>query len=548
MRLDPVFESFYVLGSLWTGLAGPQGCPASPPDWPRAAYAAAGTPRPVVSAGVTAFVNVNVVPMDTERVLPNQTVLVEGGRITALGPASQIKVPAGAVQIDGRGQYLMPGLGEMHALHGPPSTEQQRRNHQNHISPWLADGVTMVRLAAAGEKQHIDSVDKDKVPSAPPTLEQVRRPYQDSTVLLPRIYMSPPLRRPAGLIPRDSLVAYLTAAKAAGYRHVGVLVERYPYKRDPQTTSYFTAVVAAARQLDLPVATHTHRLLPEEILALGSTGGSIEHIQMFYEEKDKQRLPDMSLETMRSIAAALRRAGMWVTPTLECHLRLSKPAVHPAMRQIVKTLQDEGVGLFLGVDTWGRSVHDELKALVRAGLTPYQALVTGTRNPAAFYKILDSAGTVAVGKRADLVLLYGNPLADIRHAREPAGVMLDGRWLDRAALDRVVFRSPKTWLEAALGLHPLDMPYTKDTNNVAHKALLQALADSLEAVAPSDRAAAAQLGQRFTAALGVMRTRLTPEEHEFFDPFARMWLREQARQGRPGTIPGVAPTPVAPTP
>ena len=73
--------------------------------------------------------------------------------------------------------------------------------------------------------------------------------------------------------------------------------------------------------------------------------------------------------------------------------------------------------------------------LVAAGLTPYQALVSGTRNVAAFAGTLDSTGTVAVGKRADLVLLFGNPLADIGVAAGPAGVMVGGRWLARTALD-----------------------------------------------------------------------------------------------------------------
>jgi imidazolonepropionase-like amidohydrolase len=78
----------------------------------------------------------------------------------------------------------------------------------------------------------------------------------------------------------------------------------------------------------------------------------------------------------------------------------------------------------------------ELAALVRAGLTPYQALTTGTRNFVVFLQALDEIGTVAVGKRADLVLLSGNPLEDIRHTAEPAGVMLGGQWLAREVIDR----------------------------------------------------------------------------------------------------------------
>ena len=70
---------------------------------------------PGTPVGVIAFVDVAVVPMDQEVVLADQTVLVQGGRITAMGPARRVRIPAGAVRIDGRGKYLIPGLSDMHA-------------------------------------------------------------------------------------------------------------------------------------------------------------------------------------------------------------------------------------------------------------------------------------------------------------------------------------------------------------------------------------------------------------------------------------------------
>jgi adenine deaminase len=73
---------------------------------------------------------------------------------------------------------------------------------------------------------------------------------------------------------------------------------------------------------------------------------------------------------------------------------------------------------------------------VRAGLTPYQALLTGTRHPAEYFHARDSAGTVAVGKRADLVLLTGNPLADVANVEQPAGTMIGGRWLSREMVEQ----------------------------------------------------------------------------------------------------------------
>lgn len=102
---------------------------------------------------------------------------------------------------------------------------------------------------------------------------------------------------------------------------------------------------------------------------------------------------------------------------------------------LVGALNAAGVRLLLGTDAQnpfvvpGFSVHDELAMLVEAGLTPYEALRAGTAAPAEFLGAPDESGAVAEGKRADLLLLNGNPLDDVAHARLPAGVMTRGRWL-----------------------------------------------------------------------------------------------------------------------
>jgi imidazolonepropionase-like amidohydrolase len=83
----------------------------------------------------------------------------------------------------------------------------------------------------------------------------------------------------------------------------------------------------------------------------------------------------------------------------------------------------------------GFSIHRELRFLVLAGLTPYEALVTGTRNVATFLGRPAGDGTVGAGARADLVLVHGNPLEDIGNTTRIAGVMIGGRWLPREAID-----------------------------------------------------------------------------------------------------------------
>jgi hypothetical protein len=117
-----------------------------------------------------------------------------------------------------------------------------------------------------------------------------------------------------------------------------------------------------------------------------------------------------------------------------------------ALHHVIKALQAGGVGLLSGTDAGsvafipylvpGFALYHELAALVVSGLTPYQALATSTRNVAVYYGTLNESGTVAVGKRADMVLLEANPLVDIRNTTRIAGVMHDGRWFDRKTLDR----------------------------------------------------------------------------------------------------------------
>jgi hypothetical protein len=112
-------------------------------------------------------------------------------------------------------------------------------------------------------------------------------------------------------------------------------------------------------------------------------------------------------------------------------------------RQIVRELDAAGAKLLVGSDspqafmTPGDAVHRELEAFVAAGLTPFRALLAATRNPAEYLGISDSSGTVAVGKRADLVMVASNPLDRIGNVRTVVGVMSAGRWYDSSTLETI---------------------------------------------------------------------------------------------------------------
>jgi imidazolonepropionase-like amidohydrolase len=117
-------------------------------------------------------------------------------------------------------------------------------------------------------------------------------------------------------------------------------------------------------------------------------------------------------------------------------------------RTLLKTLADSGARLLMGTDSPqmfnvpGFALHRELLLMQEAGLSPYQILESGTKNVATYaaqdLKLDGNFGTVAVGNRADLILLEANPLADVRNVARRSGVMVRGRWLPVAELDRLL--------------------------------------------------------------------------------------------------------------
>jgi imidazolonepropionase-like amidohydrolase len=114
------------------------------------------------------------------------------------------------------------------------------------------------------------------------------------------------------------------------------------------------------------------------------------------------------------------------------------------LEEMVSPLHRGGVDFLAGTDLIrpyifpGFSLHDELALLVKAGLTPMEALQAATRNPAMFLGKLNELGTIQEGKLADLVLLDANPLEDIHNTQKIRAVILNGRLLDRGELDKLL--------------------------------------------------------------------------------------------------------------
>ncbi len=432
--------------------------------------AAAGSDHARAAPAPYAFVNVNVIPMDSQVVLASQTVIIEEGRISKIGPADETRLPPDTQEIRGDGLYLMPGLAEMHA-HVPGLSDPD--NLDRILFLYVAHGITVVR-GMLGEADHLD----------------LRRQLALGHRMGPRLYTSGPSLNGRSVNGPVDAGSKVRQQQLAGYDFV---------KLHPGLDlREFRAIDRVADELGIPYAGHVGLLIGvPEALRLGQA--SIDHLDGYLQAlvpKDTV-YPDaanglfgfglaglIDEAQIEPLAKATAKAGVWIVPTqtlLEHRVlppAASEMARRPEMayvptatvaswsksknailnnpdydqadaerfialrRRLIKVLHDQGAGLLLGSDAPqvfnvpGIAAHQELELLVAAGLTPYQALQTGTVNPARYFGAEDQFGRVREGLSADLILLAGNPLADIRNTRNIRGIMLKGQWLDQEQLNQ----------------------------------------------------------------------------------------------------------------
>jgi imidazolonepropionase-like amidohydrolase len=422
---------------------------------------AASLAQPQAQTPTIAFVGVTVLPMDKDATIPNQTVIVRDGNIASVGAAGA-ELPAGAVRVDGKGKFLMPALAEMHAH--IPGGQQPDSAIERTLFLYAANGITTIR-GMLGDPRHL----------------VYREKAAKREVVSPRIYTSGPSFNGKTAASSEAAVSAVVAQKAAGYD----LLKIHPgVPRDA-----FDAMAAKADELKIPFAGHVpaavglHRALEAKYRSIDHLDGYVEALvtnpdqsQVFgvnlVGQVDETKLP--------ALVKTTRTAGTWQVPTevlLVNWLNDVSPetmAAWPEMKhvpaetvagwvkqkqgflakfaaadrqkllalrkKIIKALHDGGVPFALGSDapqTWnvpGFSAHRELQALVAAGLTPYQALRTGTANIGTYFGTND--GVIAAGRRADLLLLDANPLQDITNSTRIAGVVVNGRWLSKADIEK----------------------------------------------------------------------------------------------------------------
>lgn len=420
-----------------------------------------------------AFWNVSVIDLDAGSALPGMVVEVSNGRIMRVEPAVGAR-PKNATIVNGTGRYLIPGLWDTH-VHLTKLGEAA-------LPAFLANGVTSVRdmgsdLAEVLRwRREIESGARPgpRIKTAGQILESranVERMKREQTVEpVDRI------RIPVGT-PEEAHVAVGRLADAgADFLKVRTVAD----------AATFSAIAAAARARGLKLTGHAVAR-PDELI--DARMASVEHLLTFPPLDSSPEQRRVLFERMRdagvrmgtttvnlenSVFVPYETAVAWLRddprrryvgrylaadwaeqveekkgPEAARALEMFVKAA-PAVFRDLREMHAAGVKFLAGSDAAvvfvypGFSLHGELESLVRnVGLTPANALRAAIANPAEFFGLERELGSIRPGYRADLVLLDGNPLEDIRHTQHLAGVMRDGQWLDRQALDGLLERAAR---------------------------------------------------------------------------------------------------------
>lgn len=422
---------------------------------------------------VRVFTGVTVLPMDTDRVLTDRTVLVSDGRISAVGDAGSVAIPPNALRIDGRGQYLVPGMADLHVhLRGADEYES-----------YVANGVTTV--------MHLGSS-----PRHARELLSHRDEIRAGTRHGPNIYTTE--RIIDGDPPASNSAHRISTPDAARAQVATIGKDGFDFIKTYNNVSeeVFAATVAEARKQGLPVFGHIPRNFAPATAFAGGLDAVVHTEEFFFTwfrgprsivNMDRSYRADLS--TLPELVALLQEHDVAVMPNLsftytnfvmwdglenlwnDPEVRYLHPDTlfgwqvsninrreeienfvvrgqwkYDLMQELTREFQKAGILQVLATDASapglfpGKSAHRELTELVKAGLTNFEVLAIATRNAGEFVqRYIDSEarfGQLLPGYRADFVLLADNPLEDVRNMRSIRGVAVNGRWQDQAALQR----------------------------------------------------------------------------------------------------------------
>ena len=445
------------------------------------------TSRTALTPGVVAITGATVVTMTRDSVLRDATVLVRDGRIAAVGPSARVTIPRGARRIDGRGKFVIPGLADMHA--------------HLYADEWVADSIAPYELAVM--LAHGTTTARLMIGTA--THRRLRRSIERGETVGPQLWIASPQvsgdSSANTYIVRstDDARRAVRMASDSGYDFVKLTTNIPPEVYDAivdeaaqrriRLVGHVDARVGVARALRAKQQIEHLDNYMESVLADGAPSRASVSDVGAYRLANWATLDHVDDRKVEAIAGATARAGVYVTPTIAFfHLWFatqqsdetvrSRPDyahIPPRMRDLyergrtrywsnppsaerraryiavrnrmVRAIVDSGGAVMAGSDApgglmgYGWTLHRELEMLVAAGLTPWQALEAATVVPARFLGAESQFGSIATGRRADLIVLDADPLRDIRNSTRIATVMIGGRVLERAERDASIERA-----------------------------------------------------------------------------------------------------------
>lgn len=422
----------------------------------------AGCSTPAWAQDAVAITHVSVIDGTTATPRADQTVLIRGNRIASVRPSRGTPTPSATRVVDGRGKFLVPGFWDMHV-------HTAIAGGRDLLSLYVANGVTGVRDMAG---------DWD-------TLKTWRSEILRGRLVGPRIIASGPYLE-GGDVPIPHLLTRNAAEGRAGVDSLAALGVDFIKVHSQLTADAYFAIARRARERGIVFAGHVPRVVGSEA-ASDSGQKSIEHLLAIPAECTpadsialaprftvQGALGRCSSENLAPLYAKFVRNGTYVTPTFTAQVEVASWPTHAVpgdslahylpqavrdyvasifpmpdsippdadsvgramlekrLRQVA-TMQRAGVHILTGTDAPlrnsppGFGLHEEFTLLAKGGMSPFEVLKAATMEPARYFGMLDSTGTVAAGKLADLVLLDANPLVDIRNTRRISAVMANGR-------------------------------------------------------------------------------------------------------------------------
>jgi imidazolonepropionase-like amidohydrolase len=415
-----------------------------------------------------AIKNVNIITMtEPNQVIPNATIVITDNKISTINGS----IPKGTKILDAKGKWLMPGFIDMHVhlfTDGSISPKPPLQPHdiivntQDVMTPFIANGVTTVfelgsKMETFGQKSEVEK----------------------GYVIGPRIVLTYLIDGGNGKGRRANTAEegrqFVKTAKIEGYHFIKVY--------DNLNIETYQAILDEAGKNGIKVIGHIPDIFQGKLKdAFVPNFGMAAHAEEFSNHSDSFKLEDA-----KNYAAIAKANGTWLSPTLTTMVWIANQKhtldsikkspylkyVHPLLQsrwltannynkdateedalyydnmvafhfKLVNEFKKAGVPIVTGTDVGvsgvipGFSLHDELALLVKAGLTNEEALASATQLPAKWLGIEKQLGTIEKDKIADLILLDENPLVNIGNTRKIAGVIVNGKWLDKNSLQKMM--------------------------------------------------------------------------------------------------------------